>query len=187
MERDLPAEAVDLGDVVVGHGLRDDGAGDGTEGAIGNFNYVGDVTGYGVDACGSKALFGEEDGVEEFDVAGQHCGGHEEGVDAYFAEKVCVDETPVETERYFAEGEEVEEVDDCGGGVAGAEEDDKEVEGDNVVAVEKIGSEVEEADDHLADELGNGDVEENAGIGLEDSHVENEESEGEQEADIIDE
>jgi hypothetical protein len=77
MEGDLLAEAVDFVEVVVGDGLGYDWAGDGSEGAIRDFDDVGNVVGNGVDASKSKGLVGKEDGIEEFDIASKDCGGHD--------------------------------------------------------------------------------------------------------------
>ena len=103
VERHLLPQSVDFTDVAFGYRLRDNGARNGSQRAVGYLHHVGNVAGYGVDAGQLKAFFCKEKGVEELDVARQHCGGHAEGVDSDFAKERFVDKLPVEAERYFAE------------------------------------------------------------------------------------
>ena len=92
---------------------------------------------------------------------------------------------PINAEGDFAQREEVEEVEQHGCRIGSAEEDDEEVERDESVAVEEVADEVEESDAYFADRLGDGDMEEDAGIGFEDGEIESEEGEREQEVAIV--
>ena len=187
MQGDLLAETVDLGTVVLFDGLCNHGLRDGAEGAVGNLDNIGNVGGDGVDACECEAGFGaKEKGVDKGDIASENGGRHEEGVLANLFEKFAVDEFEIDTERDFAEGDEVEKIEQGGDGIGAAKEQDEKVETDEVGPIENIGYEVEETDADFADDFGYGDAQQNAGIDFENRLIESEEGEWEQEIEIVD-
>ena len=54
------------------------------------------------------------------------------------------------------------------------------------MAVEEIGGEIEQTDDHFAHELGDSYMQQHAGVGFEHRHVEHKEGKRQQEIDIVD-
>ena len=98
---------------------------------------------------------------------------------------MLVDKLPVETERYATQGKQVEEVDHGGNRPAGAEKNNKKVERYDAVPIEEISRQIEQSDQHFTHKLGQGNVEEDARVGLENRHVKHKESERQQEVDIV--